>query len=392
MTGQAGSSPNPRYWRWFQIAGRLLWLELVGGYALVSLYVFIQRLEGANPGADFIIYYGASLLALAGEAAAIFDWPSLRAAQAGVIGAPVHYLPWLYPPPLMLVVTPLATLPYIPAFAVWVTGQLALLAAAVGAMGRRPIALLAAMVFPATINNILVGQNGALSAALLGGGLVVLNRHPVLAGIMFGLLVYKPHLLVVVPFALLAMGAWRTMAAALASALGVSLLSLIAFGAAPWAAFLQAAPSGVRALEYGSDHWAKMPTVFAALRLLGAEVPLAYSGQGVSAVLAISVVIYMWRQGIALPLRASALLFATFLTTPYAFFYDQVVLIFAILWLGSAGSRPGGRIILVLLWLAPVALWLLAQFSQISLWPLLLVCCLAWLYWSTRRAPCTGRQ
>lgn len=387
MTGQSGSFPNARYRRWFQIAGRLLWVELVGGYALLSLYVFILRLEGGNPGADFIIYYAASLLTLAGDAAAIFDWPALRAAQASVIGAPVQYLPWLYPPPLMLIAAPLAGLPYIPALAVWVLGQFALLAAAVGAMERRPTALLAAMVFPATVNNMLAGQNGALSAALLGGGLVALNSHPVMAGVIFGLLVYKPHLLVVVPFALLAMGAWRTMAAALASALGVSVLSLIVFGAAPWSAFLQAAPGGVRALEYGSAHWAKMPTVFSALRLLGVEVPLAYGGQAVSAVLAISVVIYLWRRGISLPKRASALLFATFLVTPYAFFYDLVVLIFAILWLGHGDTGPGGRLLLGLLWLGPIALWLVARYSQISLWPLLLASGLAWLYWQTRRAP-----
>lgn len=386
MTGQSGSSPGPRYRRWCQIAGRLLWLELVGTYALISLYVFIQRLEGPNPGADFIIYYAASMLAQAGEAAVIFDWPALRAAQVSVIGASAQYLPWLYPPPLLLIAAPLATLPYISAFAVWVAGQLALLAAAVAAMGQRPKALFAALVFPATINNMLAGQNGALSAALLGGGLVVLGRHPVLAGVLFGLLVYKPHLLVAVPFALLAMGAWRTIIAAVSSALAVSALSLLLFGAAPWSAFLQAAPAGTQALEHGSSHWAKMPTVFAALRLLGAEVPLAYVGQGVSAILAISVVICLWRRGTSLPVRASALLFATFLATPYAFFYDLVVLIFTILWLDRGDRGPGDRFIWVLLWLAPVALWLLARYSQISLWPLLLAGCLTWMYWRGRPA------
>ncbi|MDA1099650.1 MAG: hypothetical protein O2967_11770 [Proteobacteria bacterium] len=54
MTSPSGSATRPRHWRWFRIAGRLLWLELVGGYALIGLYIFIQRLEGANPGADFI--------------------------------------------------------------------------------------------------------------------------------------------------------------------------------------------------------------------------------------------------------------------------------------------------------------------------------------------------
>jgi hypothetical protein len=385
LAGRFGSRPG--HWRWLEITGRLLWIELVVGYALVSLYVFILRLDGGNPGADFIIYYGASLLIQAGEAAAIFQWPALQVAQVSVIGAPAAYLPWLYPPPLMLVAAPLAALPYIPAFAVWVLGQLALLAATVGALGRGPVALLAALVFPATVNNMLVGQNGALSAALLGGGLVMLSRHPVMSGVMFGLLVYKPHLLVVVPFALLAIGAWRTMAATVASALGVSLLSMVVFGAAPWAAFAQNAASGAQALEYGSAHWSKMPTVFAALRLLGAEVPLAYGGQGIAAVLAIAAVFRMWRGAAALPLRASALIFATFLVIPYAFFYDLVVLIFPILWLGRGETSPYGRLLLALLWLAPVAFWLLARVSQISLWPLLLAGGLVWLYWRARRMP-----
>ena len=196
MTGQSGPSLRRR---WLDITGHVLWLELIAGYALVSLYVFILRLEGNNPGADFIIYYAASLLALAGEANSIFDWPLLREAQAQVIDNPIHYLPWLYPPPLLLIAAPLASLPYLPAFGVWVLGQLALLLTAVRAMGGGYLALVAAIFFPATVNNMLAGQNGALSAALLGGGLVFLNKHPVLAGILFGLLIYKPHLAIMLP-------------------------------------------------------------------------------------------------------------------------------------------------------------------------------------------------
>jgi len=86
-------------------------LELVGGYALLSLYVFVQRLSGPNPGADFIIYYGASLLTLANDPGAVFDWPALAQAQASIIGnsitdGGVKYLPWLYPPPLLLLAAP----------------------------------------------------------------------------------------------------------------------------------------------------------------------------------------------------------------------------------------------------------------------------------------------
>lgn len=53
--------------------------------------------------------------------------------------------------------------------------------------------LLLAVAFPAVLINIRHGQNGFLTAALLGGALAVLERRPLLAGILFGLLAYKPR-------------------------------------------------------------------------------------------------------------------------------------------------------------------------------------------------------
>jgi hypothetical protein len=49
--------------------------------------------------------------------------------------------------------------------------------------------LLLALAFPAVLINIGHGQNGFLTAALMGGALVALPRQPVLAGILFGLLI-----------------------------------------------------------------------------------------------------------------------------------------------------------------------------------------------------------
>ena len=41
--------------------------------------------------------------------------------------------------------------------------------------------------------NIGHGHNGFLTAALIGSALVVLDRRPVLAGVLFGLIAYKPQ-------------------------------------------------------------------------------------------------------------------------------------------------------------------------------------------------------
>ena len=48
------------------------------------------------------------------------------------------------------------------------------------------------------------GQNGFLTAALLGGALHWLDRRPWLAGVLIGCLAYKPQFGVLIPVALLA--------------------------------------------------------------------------------------------------------------------------------------------------------------------------------------------
>ena len=52
----------------------------------------------------------------------------------------------------------------------------------------------------------------------VGGGLLLLDRRPVLAGILFGALCYKPHFGMLIPVALAASGRWRAFGAAAASA------------------------------------------------------------------------------------------------------------------------------------------------------------------------------
>ena len=72
------------------------------------------------------------------------------------------------------------------------------------APAARPLLIAAA--FPAVFVNIGHGQNGFLTAALLGGALHLLDRRPWLAGVLFGCLAYKPQFGVLIPFALLAGG------------------------------------------------------------------------------------------------------------------------------------------------------------------------------------------
>jgi len=80
---------------------------------------------------------------------------------------------------------------------------------------------------PAALWNFTAGQNGFLTAALIGGALVLMQRRPWLAGVCLGLLSYKPQFGLLFPVALVAAAQWRVIGAGAFTAAGMAVLSLI---------------------------------------------------------------------------------------------------------------------------------------------------------------------
>jgi arabinofuranan 3-O-arabinosyltransferase len=147
-------------------------------------------------------------------------------------------------------------------------------------VGQR-IGILLACAFPAVLSNFVVGQNGFLSAALLGGALGLMERRPVLAGCLLGLLTYKPHLGMLFPLVLIASGRWRVFFAAAAVAMLVGVTSWAAFGAGTWTAFIHSLPVGSQAiLTEGQGDWNKLQSLFGIVRALGGSEALAWWLQG----------------------------------------------------------------------------------------------------------------
>jgi hypothetical protein len=145
----------------------------------------------------------------------------------------------------------------------------------------------------------------------------------------------------VVRFALAAGGLWRALAAAAATAVSLALASLALFGIAAWAGFLGHVGAERHWLEFGAGFWTFMPSVFAAARLLGASLPLAYAAQLVSGLGAVAATVAVWRAAAPIDVKAATLVVATFLATPFAWDYDTVILIFAAAWLADAALRGG---------------------------------------------------
>ena len=134
---------------------------------------------GRPLGTDFSNVWTAGWMADHGRAALAWDWPAHHAVQVATHHDPtVPFYGWHYPPPFLLVAALLATMPYVPALIVWQAATLmpALLLVRRIVPGRRT--LLVALAAPVVLVCLGHGHNGFLSAALLGGGLLLLDRRP----------------------------------------------------------------------------------------------------------------------------------------------------------------------------------------------------------------------
>jgi hypothetical protein len=147
--------------------------------------------------------------------------------------------PWLYPPTFLLLVLPLALLPFYPSLIVWSSATLAGYLFIIRRLAPHNLTVWLALAFPASFQNFIRGQNAFISTMLLGGGLLLLDRYPFAGGFLLGLISYKPQLAILVPIALLAGRHWKALTAAICSAAGMATASLLAFGPDSWLCFFR---------------------------------------------------------------------------------------------------------------------------------------------------------
>ncbi len=349
---------------------------LAGGAAYLAFFAH-RTLSVAGPGllnplgrplgSDFVQYWATSALALAGEPAAAYDPVRLLAAEHAAIGAETIAIPWHYPPSFMLVVLPLSLMPFVVALVAWLAIPLAAYAIVLRRAAAGGLALALGLLFPAVTHSLGSGQNGLISAALLGGGLLLLAPRPLLGGALLGLLSYKPHLAALIPVALIAGGHWRALAGAALAALGLAAASILAFGLEPWFAFAADLTGGAQGTPASARTWARMPTLFITARMAGAGAAAAFAVQALASAAALGAVVWAWRARLDLPLRGAILACAIPVFTPYAFEYDLAMLALAFVWLArdaamAEGWRPGERLILALAWLTPMA-WVVSDWG-----------------------------
>jgi alpha-1,2-mannosyltransferase len=400
VADMAGFLDTLRSGDWLTLGRMRLWaLAVLAASAGGLLYLVATSdglidYQGRPLGTDFSNVYAAGTYVLDGQPAAPFDPRLQHAREQSIFGASTPFYGWHYPPFFLALAAALALLPYQLALIVWQGATLVLYLLAIrsivsflpsplrGGSARsagvrvdvasRQIGLLLALAYPAVFVNLGHGHNGFLTAALIGFALVQLDRRPILAGILFGLLAYKPQFGLMIPLVLVATGRWRTVFAAAATVALLVLAATLAFGIDTWRAFFAFAEyTRTIVLETGETGWHKIQSVFSWARMWGASVPLAYGIQGAVTLAIAAALIWLWRSPASFALKAAALCLAAILATPYSLDYDLMVLAPAIAFLTvgglARGFAPYEKSALAFLWIAPL---IARGFAQVTLIPL----------------------
>jgi hypothetical protein len=312
---------------------------------------------------DFATFWAASKLALSGNAAQSYNINELFEIEMQFLGTTHHYqVGYYYPPIFLLLIMPFGLMSYLHAFLLWLGITFILYLIVFSRISNR-IILPLCVLSPGVFLNFYIGQNGFLSGALIGGGLLLIDRTPFIAGFLFGLLSFKPTLALMSFIALASGRHWKALIGAFASVILFIIISVAVFGLAAWIGYLKTMSIPMRQLEIGLAPWSLMPTFFAAILSAGLSVKFAYMVQGTVMLLVLIGVAWGWRRNISLPLRGTILVLGTLLFTPYALVYELALLALPLCWLWEEGRIhgrwPGELFLLTVTWIFPLVMGML---------------------------------
>ncbi len=364
------------YARTSVVVGVIFCLGVLGHSNLFSAQGFV-------PLFDFNVFWSAATLTLQGHPERAYDVHQLYLVLHEVrhLTVPEGGYGWFYPPFFLMLISPLGWLPPLLAYLLFMGLTLWVYLWVIRRVARDLMPLpglwWGVLGFSGLWYNLILGQNGFLTAALGAAVLLTLKRHPLTSGFLLGVLLLKPQLGLLLPLILLHQRAWRALFSAGLTVLGTFALVGMFLGTDVLLAWWQSIDLARAFLERGGDNYLfKIPSLYACMTLLGASHPVAYLVQGTSALIVVALVIRLWHLKADRRLRHAAALLGSLLMSPYVFEYDLTWLIFPLLWLLDYGRErgwyPGERELLALLWLLPYLMTLLEPAIHLQLAPLLL--------------------
>jgi hypothetical protein len=349
--------------------GLLVGVMLIGFDLLVPASTYVSQYAVRN---DFRLAYAAATVGIKSGYNHLYDLAAQKSAIEAM-GAGFNAQPFISPPPLAWLVTPLLVLPFTAALVMWTLLLLAalcwtwyLLAPRQGWGKGAHLALLLG-VFPVAFG-VMVGQPGPwLAAAVATAWWLIRKDRPVWAGVVLSLIVLKPQLALLVPICLLVSGHARTFGAWLVATLLIGLVALALLG-----------PDGL----------ARYRDVLAQTQSAAWDITRRYSISGplglgpvltVTQILVLGAALFAaWRhrgEGPEIPMAAGIV--GSLLFTPYLGFQDFLMLIVAG-WLVVRNAATYVQVGLLVVGYALLEVALLVLALPILLAEALLLASLAW--------------
>jgi hypothetical protein len=289
---------------------------------------FIQTAEQGTEAIkiDFRIFWAAGRLALEGDFLGAFDLARLAAVHDVL---PDAWMPWLYPPGYLLLMMPFGALPFDLSLLIFSALSIVLIGLAVRPFtaGSAPV-WLAMTLAPAYVPTLILGQNNLIWLAGLLAALVAMRSERwILAGVLIGCLTLKPQLGLLIPVALMAAGLWRTIFAAITTAIVLAAMPTLLVGTEYWTLFAQ------RMAEHGDKLLGSLHNLFFLVNpiylftLLGAPAEVALKLQWVVVAISAGSVAILWRsRSVGFDEKVAGLLLAILLSAPYLWYYEAALM------------------------------------------------------------------
>ncbi|NDU86390.1 MAG: DUF2029 domain-containing protein [Ferrovum sp.] len=335
---------------------------------------------------DFISYWLSAKMALTGHLADSYHLESMQQAFA-------HYFPdsWglvnfnVYPPVFYLWVSPLAMLPLVPAYLVFMGVTFWGYGLTLGKIIPLRYIFWPLVAFPGVWATWFQGQNSFLTALLAAAVILLLERgKEISAGVLAGLLIIKPHLLIGILLLMIFRRKWKLLVVAFCMALVLTGVAEMVFGSVALLQWIQSMKANSLNIEDSTAVLQQVPTPFAYMRLIGASLAFSYLVQGIVAVLVIALLGLIISTSNSWALIGSAVMISGFLVSPYFGIYDLAWLAFPLAWLSSHGLKngwPGGlKPLLGILWIMPLVFQWITVLVPTFIVPFVLMISLVWIW------------
>ena len=337
----------------------------------VILVLNSGAIEGDARQVDFVAFWAAAKLAIAGDPVAAFDQEMLRRAQSLPPDARLGELYWRYPPAFHVLIAPLGLLPY---SAAWLLFNLISLSAFAAALWRRaaPVPMGHSLIFcaPIVLITFIIGQVSLLWAAGLVAALSALRTdRPVVAGFLIAMLSLKPQLGILIPFALAGGGRWRVILWASVWVCIVHGAATVIVGIDYWAHFFESLTQAVGGLEHGGTNHRLLVSFYAFMRFIGFDYSASLASQLLLTALLAAGLLLLWKQRtVQFDLKAAALCIAIPLATPYASSYELTLSVPAAIFMvrSGIGATAFDRVMLGILIFGPATSWIFGDVNSVA--------------------------